>query len=471
MYDHGIVVLHRDFRIHDNTCVLHALGTCKKVSIIFIFTPSQVDRKKNRYFSSKSLEFLIECLEDLGKDVHVNILYGEPSKVLKSILTKLGEMKKDNVGLFFNRDYTPFAKKREQSYMKAWGDNDCVHVSEDYYLFPPGSIRTDQGSVYQKFTPFYNNCLLNSSTIASVKNVSASKKSKIVPLPLGDALLSISQCRQYLLGNKSTEEQRIVVGTRSRALSLVRKLMTKVDKYNSTRDDLTKETSKLSAFLKYGVISVRELYHKVKTKGGLQSPYIRQLIWRDFYMHIVNGFPRVLQGKSLKPSYDNIQWEDNKEWKNAWMKGETGFPIVDANMRMLNETGYMHNRGRLIVAAWLVKLALVDWRIGEKYFATQLVDYDPASNNGNWQWISGSGADSMPYFRIFNPWSQSKKHDKDALFIKKWCPELEGVSAKHIHEWDTYCDEYKKAGIKYPAPIFDYATQRARALDMYKQAL
>ena len=243
----------------------------------------------------------------------------------------------------------------------------------------------------------------------------------------------------------------------------------KLINYDNLRNDLNTPTTQMSPYLKYGCISVREFFHKIKDKMGLDSALLRQLIWRDFYLHLMYCFPRVLNGKSLKPKYDNIVWENNTRLFNAWKRGKTGYPIIDANMRMLNETGYMHNRGRLIVSSFLVKLCLVDWRKGEKYFATKLIDYDPASNNGNWQWIAGSGADSQPYFRIFNPWAQSERHDTDAIFIKTWCPELTDVPAKHLHEWDKHYHEYKNND--YPSPVIDYKLQREKALALYKQYL
>jgi deoxyribodipyrimidine photo-lyase len=193
---------------------------------------------------------------------------------------------------------------------------------------------------------------------------------------------------------------------------------------------------------------------------------IRQLIWRDFYMNILFSFPYVL-GKPMKPSYAKIKWHHNAGWLKAWSSGLTGFPVVDAGMRQLNTTGYMHNRARLIVASFLTKTLLIDWREGEEYFAKKLTDYDPASNNGNWQWIASSGADSQPYFRIFNPWLQGAELDPHANYIKKWVPELKDVSPKDIHTWyETWKDNKQ---IKYPKPICDYQVQKEKALAMFRK--
>jgi deoxyribodipyrimidine photo-lyase len=185
-------------------------------------------------------------------------------------------------------------------------------------------------------------------------------------------------------------------------------------------------------------------------------------------MGILYSFPQVL-GHALKPKYDKIKWHHNSSWFKAWCDGETGFPVVDAGMRQLNTTGYMENRSRLIVMSFLIKTLLIDWKHGEKYFATKLTDYDPASNNGNIQWVMGGGADSQPFFRIFNPWSQQEEHDNSCEYIKKWIPELTLLEPKIIHNWETEWKNYKD--IKYPKPICDYSEQKDKCLKMYREAL
>lgn len=204
---------------------------------------------------------------------------------------------------------------------------------------------------------------------------------------------------------------------------------------------------------------------------GANSTLIKQLYWRDFYYNILWDHPELFAGggKALKPKYDRIQWESldaiRPLWE-AWKEGRTGFPFIDAGMRQMNTTGYMHNRLRMNTASFLIKLLMIDWRHGEEYFAQNLLDYDPAVNNGNWQWVAGSGADAQQYNRIFNPWSQSKTHDPDAEYIKTWVPELGKVPARDIHDWGTQHQKYP--GIGYGGPIIDYAASRARALERYK---
>jgi len=196
--------------------------------------------------------------------------------------------------------------------------------------------------------------------------------------------------------------------------------------------------------------------------------FIRQLFWREFYANILYSFPYVL-GHSMKQKYNNISWHHNSNWFKKWCVGKTGFPIVDAGMIQLNTTGYMHNRARLIAASFLIKTLLIDWREGEKYFARKLVDYDPASNNGNYQWVAGTGADSQQYMRIFNPWLQAKEHDPECKYIKQWVLELKDIPIKDILNWDTECEKYKN--IIYPKPICNYEEQKVKVLKMYKDAL
>jgi deoxyribodipyrimidine photo-lyase len=230
--------------------------------------------------------------------------------------------------------------------------------------------------------------------------------------------------------------------------------------YPRTHNDLSHSTSELSAFIKFGCVSIREVYKTFRSKHD----FIRQLFWRDFYANILYSFPYVL-GSAMKKNYNKVHWHHNSNWFKKWCDGETGYPVVDAGMRQMNQTGYMHNRARLIVSSFLVKTLLISWEEGEKYFAQKLVDYDPASNNGNWQWTAGSGADSQPYFRIFNPWEQGKNYDPNCEYIKKWVPELKDVPNKDILNWEDTHSEYKD--VKYPKPIVDYKKQKEIALKMY----
>ena len=273
-------------------------------------------------------------------------------------------------------------------------------------------------------------------------------------MPLNQALERFSSPNKNIL----------VRGGRTNAIKQMRVAAINIKHYSSTRDDPNKPTSHLSAYIKFGCVSIREVYSRFKSNKS----FIRQLYWRDFYANIVYEFPHSI-GNNLNTKYNKIRWSNNERWFNAWTKGTTGIPIVDASQRQLVSTGWTHNRCRMISSSILVKILLIDWRKGEKFYAQHLVDYDVASNNGGWQFSSGSGADSQPYFRYFNPYLQSKEHDPDCEYIKKWIPEIKDIPPNDIHNWETSCEKYKDT--KYPKPIVNYAEQKERSINMYKDAL
>jgi deoxyribodipyrimidine photo-lyase len=264
----------------------------------------------------------------------------------------------------------------------------------------------------------------------------------------------------------------MVEGGRKNALFMLRRALSTQSDYDNTRDFLKNSTTGLSAAIKFGCISIREMYHAFFAKYGRKNGLIRELIWREFFAHVLHNFPEVLSG-SYQPRYKRIGWRTGSRATadlKAWKEGRTGFPVVDACMRQLNTTGYMHNRGRMIVANFLIKTLLIDWRMGEQYFAQKLTDYDPASNNGNWQGISGTGVDMKPYFRDMNPWIQSAKFDAGAEYIKRWVPELADVTPRDIHKWYISHKLETYNGVKYGEPIVDYDEQKQKMLVMYEKA-
>lgn len=451
-HENGLFIFHRDLRIIDNIGLLLANSKCKNIIPIFIFTPEQVTNK-NHYKSDNAIQFMLESLDSLAQEISKNggklhFFYGSNNTIIKQCI------KDFNIDyVCFNADYSPYALKRDQDIMDiCQSANITCDFSHDYYLHTPGTILNGSKEPYKKFTPYYNAALkIPVLTPSPAKKIHFTNvQSHLKPFSLKDAFDKLSKNNEFIL----------VHGSRENALALLRNAVKTQKNYAPTRNNLTNSTSHLSASIKFGCISIREVYKVFKGN----KDFIRQLIWRDFYANILYSFPYVL-GKPMKPSYSKIKWHYNKKWFDAWTKGQTGYPVVDAGMREMNKTGYMHNRARLIVASFLVKTLLIDWRHGEQYFATKLTDYDPASNNGNWQWISSTGADSQPYFRIFNPWLQSAEYDSDAIYIKKWIPELEHVDAKMIHKWDQVYKEYPKIG--YPKPICDYAEQKEKALALF----
>jgi deoxyribodipyrimidine photo-lyase len=318
-------------------------------------------------------------------------------------------------------------------------------------------VLNGSGEAYLKFTPYFNQAnkkKIDSPKIVRIKIDKINKKLKHT-INLNDAMKKFTKINNNL----------IVRGGRIEAIKVLKLALKNQKHYSKTRDNISYNTSLLSAYIKFGCLSIREIYKSFHSNRD----FIRQLHWRDFYSQIIYFYPRVI-GNSLKENYDKIKWHNSARLFKAWCDGKTGFPIVDAAMRQLNEIGWMHNRGRMIVSSFLTKILLIDWRLGERYFATKLVDYDPANNNGGWQWSAGTGADSQPYFRIFNPFLQSQTHDPDCEYIKRWIPELREVDNDLIHNWDKEWnkeDQHNTTGI-YIKPIVNYAEQKEKALKMYK---
>ncbi|NND86539.1 MAG: deoxyribodipyrimidine photo-lyase, partial [Nitrosopumilus sp.] len=254
-------------------------------------------------------------------------------------------------------------------------------------------------------------------------------------------------------------------GGRKSCIALLKNIKN-LKKYDSERNFPSIEgTSHLSAHNKFGTYSIREVYHKIADDLGANHTLIAELHWRDFFTHIMYHFPHS-KSKEFNSKYEKIPWSKNSETFTKWCNGMTGFPIVDAGMRELNNTGYMHNRVRMIVASFLTKDLHIDWRLGENYFASRLIDYDSSVNVGNWQWAASTGCDAQPWFRIFNPWLQQQKFDKDCLYIKKWIPELDAVSTKIIHSLDT---KHSDIEVDYPAPIVDHKSESLHSKEVFKR--
>ena len=397
--DINIFIFRRDLRIEDN-CAFNSLmhNNNHKILPIFIFNPQQIYAKNNEYFSNNAVQFMIESLEDLEKSIHVNYYEGNDMDILNKL------SKKYNIKcIAFNKDYTPFARKRDDMILKWCKDQGIQLITEeDYTLFPMGSILNGSNKPYQVFTPFYRTCKKQKVNKPIIKKLNT--KDIVVDVRAFNK-------RKYYEENKDIS----VRGGRNLALT---RLKNSMKNYAKSRDIPSLEgTTRLSAYIKFGCVSIREVYHNYSKNTALQ----RELIWREFYAHIMYHFPHII-GNSFKQKYDRVKWSNNKEWFKKWCNGETGFALVDAGMNQLNTTGWMHNRVRMVVAMFLTKDLLIDWRWGEKYFATKLVDYDPASNNGGWQWSASTGTDAQPYFRIFNPDLQIKKYDKDLEYIQRWNP-------------------------------------------------
>lgn len=461
-FQNGLFIFRRDLRTVDNNCLNLATKLCHSVRTIFIFTPEQISNK-NPYKSDNAVQFMLESLEQLSAAIseaggQLETYYGDNIKVIRSIILA---NKPDCI--FFNADYSPYAINRDKSIAELCKKYEISTVSlNDYYLFEPGTILNGSGETYQKFTPFYETCLKHK--VQPPLFIKPKFKDQSYTKSKTPYLLSLASAIKKILPNKNQNQNILVHGGRLNALKQIQEAYKNIKHYNKTHNNLSIATSQLSAYIKFGCVSIREIYNLFRSN----KDFIRQLFWRDFYANILFAYPHVL-GHTLKPKYNKIGWHHNERWFKAWTHGNTGFPIVDAGMRQLVTTGYMHNRARLITATFLIKTLLISWEKGEQFFATMLTDYDPASNNGNWQWCAGSGADSQPYFRIFNPWLQQREHDSDCVYIKTWIPELKDVPVNIIHNWDTEFNKHKD--IKYAKPICDYDEQKDKIMKMYKEAL
>lgn len=446
----GIFIFRRDFRLKDNTSLRELSQVADKIYPIFIFTPTQIT-KENKWKSNNSIQFMIESLKSLYQETNkkLTFYYGKDDSVISSLLKS-----NKNIGYIgYNRDYTPFAKKRDQKVQKIAKKREIeIICRDDYTLVPMEEIRED--SHYSVFKAFYNRMMKMSIPKPSSSRLRLSTGLK------GSKKLELSSLSKFYEENKNL----IVRGGRKQGLKKLSNLKN-FKNYTKIRNYPQYDTTLLSAYIKYGNISIRETYAAMIKYTGKTSELTRQLIWHDFYANLMNYLPvkQTIGGGNFKKK--SIKWKKNSKWLKAWENGMTGFPIVDAGMRQLNKVGWMHNRSRLIVSNFFTLVLHQDWRKGEKYFAQNLVDYDVSSNNGNWQWSSGVGTDKTGYLRIYNPFRQSKQVDKDCVYIKKWIPELKNVDNKDIHNWDRLWKEYN---IDYPKPIVDLSKEMKISKQMFK---
>jgi len=458
------IFLHRrDFRTYDNAALgeLVAQNAGNDIMHIFIFSPRQIDPGLNKYFNKNCVEFMVQCLHDLNKELKddLHCFHGEDLEVLNKLVTLL------NVQcIAFNLDYTPFARKRDATLVE-WCLNkgiNCI-VQEDYTLFPLESIVSEQGKVYEMFKPFYDKCVNKFQDIPHCKDTPKYKTYRNKHLPC-----LIKNIDKFYFNEPN--HKLAVFGGRTNALEIVQKKVTSgaLANYGKLRDfPALDKTTKLSAYIKFGCVSMREVFFAFKKRYGLHHELVRQLLWREFYAHLSHSYPWVLKGqvaesenRPFKKQLD-VQhvWDmtyDEKRWE-AFGTGKTGFPFVDAGIRQLLTTGWCHNRSRMIIAAFGAKdLHISPW-IVEKWFASNLLDYDPCSNSGGVQWAYGIGADPMFMFRSFNPFLQGYKFDKDCKYIKQWLPELRKVANTDIHTWHSSYVNYEH--VPYPKPVVEHTQQ------------
>ena len=420
----------RDLRLKDNHGLYRALESGKKVLPIFIFDEDILDLLENKY--DKRVDFIVQALQTLNsflksKNKGIKIFKGKPLEIYKK-LTENYEIE----AVYSNEDYEPYAIKRDQEIADFLASkNIAFHQFKDQVIFHKDEIVKADKKPYTVYTP-YSKLWLNEFQKIDLQGFPSEKKLDILlEIPFEELKIEYIGFQKTDLAFEVPEADLHIIKT-----------------YEETRNfPAVKGTTQLGVHLRFGTISVRKLA-KIAKENNLT--FLKELIWREFFMQILYHFPKVVN-HSFKSKYDAIPWENNPEFLEKWKAGKTGFPIVDAGMRELNATGFMHNRVRMITASFLIKHLLTDWRIGEAYFAEKLMDYDLSANNGNWQWCASSGCDAAPYFRIFNPDEQQKKFDPDFKYIKKWIPEF---------------------GTKYyPKPIVEHKKAREKVLKVYKEAL
>jgi deoxyribodipyrimidine photo-lyase len=456
-YERGIVVLRRDLRLDDNTALIEAANSCKEVLPCFIFNDQQLG--KHPYFSPNGLAFLIESLESLISDAasrggKFQVFHGDPALVIRKLIGATGAQ-----AVFVNEDYTPFSQKRDKAMRDACLEAKAeFHTLTDLVLCNPRTFGKPDGKPYTVFTPFY-------------KRAMQLPVARPQPLPRSVSWLTaagIGEVEPRKFWPEGVADGRVSRGGREEAVKIVETLGS-FAQYKAERDLIPlNATTKLSPHNKFGTVSIREVYWALCDRFGPGHDLIRQLFWRDFFTHIGAHFPHVFGG-AFHRSYDRIQWRNDEMEFKKWCQGETGFPIVDAGIRELITTGFMHNRVRMIVASFLVKDLLVDWRWGEQFFARHLTEFDPAVNNGSWQWSASTGCDAQPYFRIFNPWLQQAKFDPEAEYIKRWVPELRQWSTKKIHGWADSGDDLFSSG-SYPRPMLDHSERKVHAEEAFRSA-
>ncbi len=418
----SLFLFHRDLRLDDNTGLIEALKQSEKVMPVFILEDTQISQK-NRYRSLPALCFMQASLEELNaelnkKSTQLYLFKGNTASILDELIKQQSIQ-----AIYSNRDYTPFARKRDEKIKTLCQKNEVQFSSyNDALLTSPESIHKDDGKPYTIYTPFFR----KASQLNIPEPQSNPYKNYVSEKIKGASMNHLNELEVNRGSNL------LLKGGRKEGLKLIKSIK-QLKNYEELRNIPAKPqgTSHLSAHHKFGTVSIRETYQATLHFLGPDSSFISELFWRDFFSHIAFHFPRVFEG-CFHQKYDQIPWENDKKKFKAWCEGKTGFPIIDAGMRELNETGYMHNRVRMIVASFLTKDLHVDWRWGEQYFARKLIDYDPAVNNGNWQWAASTGCDAQPYFRIFNPMLQHKHYDPDSEYTKKWVPELKKLCEKEI---------------------------------------
>ncbi|WP_394420565.1 cryptochrome/photolyase family protein [Tenacibaculum mesophilum] len=416
----------RDLRLEDNKGLYEALQSGNKVVSLFIFDEDILESLPK---NDARVTFIYETLQNLDEELkkHQSSLVVKKGKPL-AIWKKLTE-EFIIEAVYTNKDYEPYAAKRDKEVEDFLVSKGIIfNAFKDQVIFEENEVLKNDGTPYTVFTPYKNKWL---------QNFSEKKDTQ-------DFTIDFANFYQFL----SEFPSLAFIGFEESTIKVKPYSLSSLDSYDEVRDFPSQDkTSYLSPYLRFGLVSTRKM---IRFALKTNQTFLSELIWREFFMQILYHFPKVVT-QNFKQKYDAVPWRNNEEEFKKWCEGKTGYPMVDAGMRELNETGYMHNRVRMITAGFLCKHLLIDWRWGEAYFAEKLLDYDLSANNGNWQWAAGTGCDAAPYFRVFNPESQLKKFDKDLQYVRKWVKDFDELT--------------------YPQPMVEHKFARERAINTYKKAL
>jgi deoxyribodipyrimidine photo-lyase len=466
----ALVWFRRDLRFADHAALCRALEASGAVYCAFCFDTEILDALPSR--ADRRVEFIwhAACELDAALAEHgggLIVLHGRAREELPRLAARLGVD-----AVFANHDYEPAAKARDAAVRDALdAQGIAFETCKDQVIFERNEVLTAGGTPFSVFTP-YKNAWLRTLEPAHLQPYPVERFARNLAPPGARRMLALAD-----IGFRPTNLAALGIPTgMSGARRLFDDFLARIDKYHERRDfPVVKGPSHLSAHLRFGTISIRELAGRAHALGGRGAEtWLSELVWRDFYFMILDHHPHVV-GHAFKPELESVQFDNDPERFSAWCEGRTGYPLVDAAMRQINQTGYMHNRLRMIAASFLVKDLHVDWRWGERYFAERLNDFDLAANNGGWQWAASTGCDAQPYFRIFNPVTQSEKFDPGGKFIRRYVPELARVPDRFIHApWQMRPADQSACGFAigrdYPPPIVDHASARQLTLERYDRA-
>jgi len=463
-----LVWFRADLRVHDNIALAAACRAKNaRVLALFIATPEQWREHEMAPRQAACLTAYLNDLQHSLAEKGIPLIYEEVSDFAAQIQKVQDVCKQHEVtDLFYNYQYEFNEQQRDRQLEKVLDEVVCQGF-DDSVMLPPGSVMTGSHEMYKVFTPFKN---------AYIKRLKEALP-ECVPAPSvrGDAITNVPEL-SFNYPQKDFDDT-LFPATEKAAIARLRHFCKEgAGDYEAQRDfPVIDGTSRLSVCLALGALSPRQCLHRLLAEqpkaldGGDGAVWLNELIWREFYRHLMTYHPGLCKHRPFIRWTENVKWQDNEAHLQAWQKGATGYPIVDAAMRQMNETGWMHNRLRMITASFLVKDLLIDWRTGERYFISQLIDGDLAANNGGWQWAASTGTDAAPYFRIFNPTTQGQKFDADGEFIRRWVPELKDVPAKAIHDPWAWADK-QRVTLDYPRPIVDHKQARAATLAAYEAA-